>query len=124
MTEFDDKLRANLSADDEAFLKDLEDGRGLFAQLGATFEGPMRYWSVFGWVIITVLTAFGIYAIWRMFQTDTDRALILWAGAAWAAWTAQIAMKQWVFDRMATLTILRELKKIELRVARMEDKRG
>ena len=123
MSTFDEDMRRSLSAEDQAFLRDLEDGRGLFAQLGATFHGPMRFWMMFGWVFIILITAVGFYAIWQMFQTETDRGLILWAAAAWAAWTVQIALKQWVFDRMHLLTILRELKKVELRLAHLETRR-
>ena len=58
MSKFDSDLNAALSADDKAFLDDLEGGRGLFDQLGATLQGPMRFWSyivgifsfVFSWL--------------------------------------------------------------------------
>ncbi len=120
MAQFEEALARGLSADDEEFLRDLEDGRGLFAQLGSTFQGPMRLWTMVGGVVIFAATGLGLYSVWRMLEAETTRALILWAAAGWASWTAQIALKQWVFDRMATLTILRELKKVELRVARLE----
>ncbi|MFK7843091.1 MAG: DUF6768 family protein, partial [Sphingorhabdus sp.] len=45
MTQFDEELAADIAADDKAFLDDLENGRGLFDQLGATLHGPMRFWS-------------------------------------------------------------------------------
>ena len=88
MTQENDRLRAALEADDETFLNSLEKERGLFAQIGETFRGPMR--------------------------------LILWAGAAWAAWTLQIGIKQWIWSRVNTLSILREMKRMELRMAALE----
>lgn len=123
MTQFDDALARGLSADEEEFMRDLEDGRGLFQQLGATFQGPLRFWTLFGGFVIFMATGLGLYSVWKLFQAETTRGLILWAAAGWASWTVQIALKQWVYDRMATLTILRELKKIELRVARLEEPR-
>jgi hypothetical protein len=120
MTEFDDRLRRALDADDEEFLRDLEGERGLFDQLGDTMRGPLGRWGIMAWVIVLVVTAGGFYAIWRMFAAGDTRSLILWAGAAWFLWTVQIAVKQWIFDRMHTLSILRELKRIELRIARLE----
>lgn len=55
-----------------------------------------------------------------MLEAETTRELILWAAAAWAAWTVQIVPKQWGLNRMQTLSILRELKRLELRIARLE----
>lgn len=123
MTAFDDRIRDGLTADDEAFLKDLEDGRGLFRQLGGTLKGPLGGWSALAWGFAVVASVIGVFAVWRMFQADTTRGLILWAAAAWAAWTIQINVKQWIYDRMNTLSILRELKKLELRVTRAEEAR-
>ncbi len=115
-----DMIMKSLTQDDEAFLRDLEDGRGLFTQISATFHGPMRFWTALGAVSVFVATALGLFTVWQLFHADTTRSLILWAGGAWAAWTAQIALKQWLFDRMNHMTVLRELKKIELRVAKLE----
>lgn len=120
MTEFDDRLRQSLTAEDEAFLRELEDRRGLMDQVSATFHGPMRYWTWVANIVILAATATGLFAIWQMFQSETTRGLILWAAAGWAAWTVQIALKQWIWDRINMLNVLRELKKIELRLARIE----
>lgn len=125
MTDVDDKLRRGLAADDAAFLKDLEDGRGLFSQMGATFQGPMRFWVIWAGVVTFLATGVGIFAVWKMFGAPDTRSLLLWMAGAWAAWTIQIGLKQWMYGRMSTLTVLRELKKIELRLAQLEeDKRS
>lgn len=120
MTDFDTRLRQSLEKDDAEFLKDLEDGRGLFVQMSQTFHGPMRFWTFFVGIIIFIMTGLGFYSIWHMFQAETTRGLLLWMSAAWAAWTAQVMLKQWIYDRMNTLSILRELKKIELRLIQLE----
>ncbi|MEM9422196.1 MAG: DUF6768 family protein [Pseudomonadota bacterium] len=123
MSDFDKKMQRSLSVDDDDFLKNLEDGRGLFTQMGATFQGPMRFWSIFAWVVVGVATGLGFFCVWKMFGAPDTRSLILWAAGAWAAWTVQVSLKQWAYHRMATLTILRELKKVELRVSRLENDR-
>ncbi len=119
MTNVDDKIRTALSADDEEFLKNLEGERGLFTQLGATFNGPMRMWTWVAGVFVFAATGAGLYALWQLFQADTTRLQILWAVGVWAAWTMQVALKQWLFDRMNHLAVLRELKRLELRVAQL-----
>ncbi|MEM9234754.1 MAG: DUF6768 family protein [Pseudomonadota bacterium] len=122
MTDYETRLRRSLDKDDEEFLKDLEDGRGMIAQIGATFSGPMGRWSVFVWVLILVMTAAGAYCVWQLFMAETTRLQILWLFGAWATWTAQVFLKKWVHDRMNTMSILREIKKVELRLIRLEEK--
>ncbi|MDP3853875.1 DUF6768 family protein [Phenylobacterium sp.] len=120
MTEIDERLRASLSADDEAFLDGLDRERTLFAQLGETFKGPMRNWTIVANVAAIIAAVIGVWCVWRMIEAETTRGLILWAAAGWAAWTVQITVKQWILQRMQMLGILRELKRLELRLARLE----
>lgn len=122
MTDFDKRLRDSLSREDEAFLRDLEDQRGMFEQLGAAFHGPMRFWTWVVNVVVLLVTGLGFYCIWQMFQVDTTRSLILWTAGGWASWTVQIALKQWLWERINMLNVLRELKKIELRLVRLEER--
>ena len=122
MTRFDDKVKAALDADDEAFLRELDSERGLFAQMGDTMKGPLGGWAklvAFGSVLLAVLMA---VTVWQMIVAETDRALILWTAAALAAFIAQGMVKQWFFERMNFIALLRELKRLELRIARIEDK--
>ncbi len=121
MTEFDDKLRAALDADDEAFLQELDEGRGMFAQIGDTFAGPLGGWAKLIFFVALVLGIGLLYAVWQLFTADTDRELFIWVTATLALLMAQGFVKQWFFERMNLMTILRELKRIELRVARIEE---
>lgn len=120
MTDYDARLRAALGEDDEAFLKTLDLDRGLFAQLGEMLRGPMAWITVVATILTFVVTGIGIWAIVELLQAETVRGQILWAVAVWGAWTVQITFKQWLWDRMHTLGILRELKRLELRVALLQ----
>ncbi|MEO0467245.1 MAG: DUF6768 family protein [Pseudomonadota bacterium] len=120
MSDFDDRLRANLSEDDKAFLRDLEDGQGLFNQMTHLFRGPMAAWTWVANTFVVAATGAGLYFAYKFIVADDTQAMLLWAGAAWAAWTMQIALKQWMWDRINHLGVLRELKKIELRLMQLE----
>ena len=120
MSEFDDRLRHDLSADDEAFLRDLEDGQGLFSQMGPLFRGPMAGWVWVANIFTLLATAAGLYSAYKFIVAADIQSMLLWAGAAWAAWPMQIALKQWMWDRVNHLGVLRELKKIELRLVQLE----
>ena len=79
MGKFDNDLSAALSADDKAFLEDLEGGRGLFEQLGATMKGPMRFWSYLITVITFLWFVFAIYCGWQALEAPELRETILWS---------------------------------------------
>lgn len=122
MTQVDNRLRAALDADDEAFLNQLDSERGLFAQVGDTLSGPLGGWAklVFGLAFLLAVVMF--YTVYRMVIADSDREFLVWALGALAAFVATGFVKQWFFERMNLNTVLRELKHIELRIARIEER--
>lgn len=122
MTQFDDRVKAALDADDEAFLRDLDADRGLFAQMGDTMKGPLGGWAVLTFLMAGLMSAFLFFAVWRMVMAHDVRELLLWAVGTLAAWIAIGFLKQWFFQRMNFIALLRELKRIELRIARIEER--
>ncbi len=120
MTDFDAKLRDSLNADDEQFLRTLEDDRGLFTQLGETLHGPLRFWTRLVFVVTFLVSAIALYAAYKAFAADALRETVLWSAGAVAGFNGVSALKQWLFERMNHLAVLRELKKIELKLSRIE----
>ena len=124
MTKFDDQLGAALDADDRAFLDDLENGRGMFDQLGATLQGPMRFWSYMIGIFTLVFFLLALYCGWQAFQAEQVRETILWSVGFLMLFQAVAMLKMWLFDRMNLLSLLAEMKKIELRVAQLGESNG
>jgi hypothetical protein len=112
MTEFDDRIRTALDADDEAFLQELDNERGLFAQIGDTLSGPLGGWAKMVFVIVFPMSIFMFYAVWQMFTVEGTREIILWSVGALATVTG-----------VGLMAVLRELKRIELRIARIEERK-
>ena len=122
MTKFDDRVKSALDADDEAFLRQLDAERGLFAQMGDTMRGPLGGLATLTFLMTFPLAAFMFFAVWKMFTVEGTRELVLWTAGALAAMMATGLIKQWFFERMNFIALLRELKRIELRIARVEDR--
>jgi uncharacterized protein DUF6768 len=120
MTEFDEKLKASLSADDEAFLQDLEGDQNVFSQLGSTFHGPMGLMSKVAFLFIAAFTLLMILSGWQAFHAETLRTTVLWSAGFIACLIPHGLLRMWLFDRANHLAVLRELKKIELRIVRLE----
>ena len=123
MTDFDEKLKTSLSADDEAFLKDLEGESNVFSLIASTFQGPMGYMSKAVFLFILLFTGLMILSGWQAFHAETVRTTVLWSAGFIASLIPHGLLRMWLFDRANHLAVLRELKKIELRIVRLEDVR-
>jgi len=118
MSSFEDRLMASLSAEDEAFLKELEEDVGMFQQMGMTFSGPLKYWTAFAFVISFLIFALSMWAGYNMLQAESLKMVVLW-GALFGWASLGVAMlKIWFWMRMNHLNVLRELKRIELRLVK------
>ena len=116
---FDERLRQDLSDDDRAFLASLDDERGMYAQIADTFHGPMRGWTGFAFVLSLAFFVGCIYMLVRLFGAPPLNDALLWlAGFIWMS--LGVAMiKMWFWLRMNQIALLRELKKIELRISQI-----
>ena len=123
MTNIDDRVSAALDADDRAFLDSIEDDRGMFRQIGDSLGGPLGGWAKLMFAVSLVLGAVLIYSIWQLLTVEGVRETILWATATLVALTAQGFLKAWFFDRMNLISILREMKRLELQIAMLAESR-
>ena len=121
MTDIDDRIRGALDADDRAFLASL-DSRGLFAQIGDTLGGPLRGWARLVAGLAFVLALLAWFAAWKLVTAQSSRELVLWATAVIVVVLAQGFTKDWLFSRMNMFAILRELKRLQVQVAMLQDR--
>ena len=118
MNTFEDRLMTSLNSDDEAFLKELEQDTGLFQQMGMTFTGPLRYWTAFAFLFILFFFGLGLWAVYNMFEAENLKTVILWGTlVGWCSLSVGM-IKIWFWMRMNHLNVLRELKRIELRLVK------
>ena len=123
MTDIDDAIRAGLDADDRAFQASLDDERGLFRQLGDSLGGPLGGWAKVVFAMTFVMGIVLLVSVWQLLTADTTRDQILWATAAMALVMSTGFLKDWLFSRMNMFTVLREVKRLQLQVAMLTEKR-
>ncbi|MEM1196803.1 MAG: DUF6768 family protein [Pseudomonadota bacterium] len=117
----DQRISEALSEDDRAFLDSLEAERGMFQQIGDTWKGPMGGWAklVFGFSV--ALGLMFLFVIWQLVQTSEPIAHTLWAISGVALLVILGFAKEWLFARMNMLTVLREIKRLQLEVAMLRE---
>ncbi len=120
-TNTDLRIAEALDADDREFLARLDDGRGLFTQVGDVLTGPLGGWAKLIFVVTAFMAAATFYAIWMAFHAEETRELILWTAGAMVGFIATGFTKDWFFSRMNMLNILREVKKLQVQVALLSE---
>ena len=124
MTDFDDRIRGALDADDEMFLAGLDPARGMFRQIGDSMQGPLGRWAKFSFALSIAIGLGLAYALYRAITFDSTDALIGWGLTAIALLIMQGFLKEWMFARLNMLTMLSEVKRLQLQLAMLEEKRG
>lgn len=121
MTRIDDTIRGALDEDDRAFLSSLENDRGLFAQVGDTFGGPLGSWAKLIFVMSLALGGAMIYVFLQLIDAPSGNARLGWGLLLLGLFIAQGFVKEWFFARMNLIATLRELKKLQLQVAQLSE---
>jgi len=118
----DEQIAAAIDSDDRAFLESLDDGRGLYSQIGDLLDGPLGGWTRVVFVAPILIGLALAYCAWQMFVAEDTREIILWATGTIALVIMQGFAKDWLFSRMNMLSILREVKRLQVQVALLGEK--
>jgi uncharacterized membrane protein YcjF (UPF0283 family) len=118
MSEFDDDIRQALRPEDTA------SDEGLLDQVAATFRTRMRLWIVLIWCLTALCAAAAVWAASRFFRAATTRDWIMYATMVEVAATAVVMLKLWYWMEMNRHTHTREIKRLEILVAKLADRMG
>ena len=121
MSKLDDEIAEALAAEDRALHAEFGE-LGLFGQLGSLFTGKLAWLSIITIIIGTIATFLGFYAIWKFVTVDSVEEILRWGALATAAFGTQMMIKLWSWMRMETNRVLREVKRVELQIARLQVK--
>ena len=119
MSKLDEAINDTLSKEDAEFLSRFEKEPGFSQQMFGILRGPMA-WIYWLFLMFAVPFAFlGIYAGWK-FTTEPDLvAMIRWGGLTAFCLAILITVRIVFFLQINTNQVLRELKRVELQVARV-----
>lgn len=121
MTKLDQRIEEALEAEDRALMEQLGE-QGILGQFGGLFQGKMAWITVVTLFAGTILTIVGFYGAWKFATVEDTNTMLRWAGIAWFGLIAQMMIKIWSWMRMETNRTLREVKRLELQMARLLEK--
>lgn len=117
MSKLDQAIRQSLSEEDAAFLAQFE-ARDPFREAIGTFGGPWGAMNVFAALLTFALFGGFVYCVWNAFSVTDVRSTVLWSGGALLAMLAVAMLKMYFWMEMNKNVVLREVKRLELQVAR------
>src|SRR5688572_12517472 len=118
MTNIDSAIRDAISKEDAEFLARFEDKNPIGEALG-TFSGRWGAMNIIAAVMSFALFCVFAYCAWSAFTASDVRATVIWStGAIWAS-LAVAMLKIYFFMEMNKNVVLREVKRLELQVARL-----
>jgi hypothetical protein len=119
MTNLDQAIRQALSVEDAEFLAKFEKEQPLHEQVFGAFTGPFGGLNVLGVIFTFAMFGAFCYCVWQFFNVSETRDLIFWSAAAlWSA-VAVGMLKIWFWMEMHKNQVLREVKRLELQIARL-----
>ncbi|MDO9432232.1 MAG: hypothetical protein Q7T84_13115 [Phenylobacterium sp.] len=120
MTHIDDAIRQALSAEDARALEGFNGEQSMIRQAFATLgAGPNQLIYVGGWLGAFLLFAAGVAFGWKFYTATGAHEMALWGGATVLAFIAIGLIKIWFFMELSKNQIIREVKRLELQVARL-----
>ncbi|MBI5941838.1 MAG: hypothetical protein HY859_15590 [Caulobacterales bacterium] len=120
MTDIDDAIRQALSAEDARALEEFSGEQPLIRQAFATMAaGPNQVINVMGWMGGFGLFGAGVATGWQFYRAEEPHAMALGGAATVMAFIGIGLIKLWFFMEMHKNQIIREIKRLELQVARL-----
>ena len=121
MTDIDLEIQKALKQEDREIYNQFEE-LGLVGQLKAVLQGKNGWISVTSMVIGTIMNFGFFYAAWKFFTVTGIEAKAGWGAVAWSLATMVAYMKISIWMRMESNRVIRELKRLELQVLRLQKK--
>lgn len=118
MTDLDRLIAETLDEEDRALLDRYGAEQGLWGQVASVFRGALGWYAVLVGVVQMALFGFSLWCAWNFAVAEDVAAMLRWGGAAWFLFTGVMMIKLWFWLQMTSNQIRREVKRLELQVAR------
>ena len=103
--------------EERELLRDIGEEPGFFAQAFGIFTGPAAWVNVLMAVVQTVFFVGGVWAAWNFFGATDPLTALHWGLPAAVLLLTSLIIKLSLWPVMQTNRVLREVKRLELRIA-------
>ncbi len=117
MSKLDRMIEDALGAEDRAILSDYGE-QGLLGQVGGLFAVKLGWWNALTVLMQVLLFAGAFYAATQFMATDELAAMMRWGALSGLLMLAVSVIKLMHWEEMQTNRVIRELKRLQLQIAR------
>jgi hypothetical protein len=121
MDELDRKIEEVMSEEGRAVVAQFG-AQGIFGQWFGIYDGAVRGVAIFATVLIFALAVAAVYCGWRLFGAGDGIEAARWGAGTVLLLVMVGFLKLWFWMRMESNRVLREIKRLELRLALMQRK--
>ena len=120
--DIDEKIKAELKNDAIDLDKIMIDEEGILSMLSSALNGGMRRWVIFMHILAVVIGLLAIWTGYRFFVSDEIKDMLFWGFCALVAIIANGFLKQWLFMEIHRSSVMREVKRVEVALAKLSAK--
>jgi len=118
----DEKIKRELESDSLEFEEILVDNEGLFDRMSGTFKGGMKRWVILIYIVAVLMGIVFLWTGYQFFVASELKEQVFWGICFLIALNMQGFIKQWIFMETNRNSIMREVKRVEVAVARLSAK--
>lgn len=119
MSKLDDAIQQALTDEDKYFLAQFEKEPNSLVQMAGVFSGPLAWLYIAFIAAAVILAPFGLYCAYQFFTATDLRPLLYWGFGVTAILIVLSVVRLVFFMQINTNRVLREMKRLELQVARL-----
>lgn len=118
MRDLDKLIDEALDAEERDLLRSIGDEPGFFGQAFGIFRGPAAWVNVLLMAVQGLLFVAGVWAAWNFFQAGDALTAARWGMPAAVLLLTALIIKMAMWPTIQANRVIRELKRLELQIAR------
>ncbi len=115
----DDRIKRELEGEAEKLDEILNDTQGMFDLAVIPFRGGLGKWMILVTVIALIVSGFMVWSGYKFWIADSIDKRVFWGVWLVVTLTIQIGLKQWAWMETNRCSLLREVKRVEIAVAKL-----
>ena len=119
MNELDKKIKEALRNEDAELFEEFGGEPSVFEMLIETCRGRHRWLNLLGAFWTCVFLVLGVLSVIKFFGAESTRDQVMWAAACLVCVSSVSMLKIWYFLEINKNAITREIKRLELQIARL-----
>ena len=119
----DKRIKDELESEAKAIDEILNDKQGIYEMMIASFQGGMGIWMWIVNFVILIVTGLMLWCGYEFFTATASEEHIYWGFCMVIAVMGQIALKQWAWMEMNRTSLMREIKRVEIAVAKLSNQK-